>query len=125
MSILSIRVRPGTPDDLDIVMEFNRYLALETEGKTLDPALLRPGVQAGLTDPVRCRYEGGGMRGAGRGRLARPSSLAPRPSFPAEEGGQILGQLAVTREWSDWRNGWFWWLQSVFVRPEARKRGVF
>jgi ribosomal protein S18 acetylase RimI-like enzyme len=94
-------IRRATADDLEVVIDFNRRLAEESEGKTLDLALLRPGVAAGLADGHRSVY------------------------FLAEEGGQVLGQLAVTFEWSDWRNGWFWWIQSVYVRPEARRRGVF
>ena len=47
------------------------------------------------------------------------------PYFLAERDGAAVGQMAVTFEWSDWRNGWFWWIQSVYVRPEARRQGVF
>ena len=71
------------------------------EGKTLDLAVLTPGVQAVLADPQKGLY------------------------FVAEEAGDVLGQMMVTFEWSDWRNGWLWWIQSVYVRPEARRRGVF
>src|SRR6185312_16284849 len=51
----------------------------------------------------------------------------PRKSvyFIAEEGGLPVGQIMYTTEWSDWRNGWFWWIQSVYIRHEARRRGVF
>ena len=71
------------------------------EGKTLDPAVLAAGVAAGLADPHKGLY------------------------FVAEEGGEVVGQLMLTIEWSDWRNGWIWWIQSVYVRPDARRRGVF
>jgi GNAT superfamily N-acetyltransferase len=94
-------VRPATAADAAIIVEFNRRLALESEGKALDPALLQSGVQRALTDASTGRY------------------------FVAVEGDQILGQLGVTYEWSDWRNGWFWWIQSVYVQLEARRRGVF
>ena|SRR5437867_4203792 len=94
-------VRLATPADADVVVEFNRLLALESEGKALDLALLRPGVSAGLADAAKGRY------------------------FLAEENGRPLGQMGITYEWSDWRHGWFWWIQSVYVRPEARRRGVF
>src|SRR5262249_15181904 len=43
----------------------------------------------------------------------------------AVDDGRVVGQVAVTREWSDWRDGWLWWLQSVYVHPGARGRGVF
>jgi ribosomal protein S18 acetylase RimI-like enzyme len=98
---MPITVREATLADADVVTEFNVLLARESEGKTLDPALLVPGVKAGLADREKCCY------------------------FLAEEQGKILGQIGVTNEWSDWRNGWFWWIQSVYVRAEARRQGVF
>ncbi len=98
---MAITVRRATAADLDTVCEFNRLLALESEGKVLDPAKLRAGVAAALADPGKGIY------------------------FLAEEDGAILGQMGLTNEWSDWRNGWFWWFQSVFVRPEGRRRGAF
>jgi GNAT superfamily N-acetyltransferase len=98
---MPLGIRQAGVADAAVVVEFNRLLAEESEGKVLDPATLVPGVRAGLEDPRKSLY------------------------FLAEEGGEVLGQLAVTFEWSDWRNGWFWWIQSVYVRPEARRRGVF
>src|SRR5262245_53677419 len=94
-------IRPATPADAAVVIEFNRLLALETEGKALDRALLTPGVKAGLADAHKGRY------------------------FLAEQGGTAVGQMGITYEWSDWRNGWMWWIQSVYVRPEFRRQGVF
>lgn len=96
-------VRPARPDDRETIVDFNARLAEESEGKILDPAVLAAGVQVALAEPDRLRYW-----------------VAESP-----EGGPILGQAAITREWSDWRNGWLWWFQSVFVRPEARGQGVF
>jgi GNAT superfamily N-acetyltransferase len=98
---MSLVIRPGIPADAPVVAEFNRLLALESEHKVLDPVILAAGVAAALADSERARY------------------------FVAEEDGQVLGQLALTREWSDWRNRWVWWLQSVYVRSDARRRGVF
>lgn len=98
---MSLAIRRATPADAPTVVEFNRLLAEESEGKVLDPAVLSNGVQAALADPHKCRY------------------------FIAEDDGTIVGQTMITYEWSDWRNGWIWWIQSVYVRPEARKRGVF
>jgi GNAT superfamily N-acetyltransferase len=97
------RVRPAVPADLATIVEFNRLLALETESKHLDPAVLEAGVGCALADPDRLRY------------------------WVAEIDGesQPVGQAAVTREWSDWRMGWIWWLQSVYVAAPARGRGVF
>ena len=96
-----MNIRRAAPADIDHVIEFNRRLAEESEGKSLELGKLRPGVAAVLTDPHKGVY------------------------FLAEEDGRTLGQMGVTYEWSDWRNGWFWWIQSVYVRPEARRRGVF
>jgi GNAT superfamily N-acetyltransferase len=98
---MRLTIRRAAPADAVVVIEFNRRLAEETEGKTLDPAVLAAGVAAGLADPARAWY------------------------FVAEEDGVVLGQMMITLEWSDWRNGWFWWIQSVYVRAEARRRGVF
>jgi GNAT superfamily N-acetyltransferase len=94
-------VRPATPADAVVVVEFNRLLALETEHKVLDPEVLARGVAAGLADPHKGLY------------------------FVAEDGGEVVGQMMLTYEWSDWRNGWLWWIQSVYVRRDARRRGVF
>jgi GNAT superfamily N-acetyltransferase len=98
---MPIRVREASLADADVVIEFNRLLALESEGKALAMELLAPGVKACLADPAKGRY------------------------WLAEEDGVILGQMGISYEWSDWRNGMFWWIQSVYVRPEARRRGVF
>jgi GNAT superfamily N-acetyltransferase len=97
---MPIHVREAVLADAEVVIEFNRLLALETESKDLDLNLLAPGVRACLADPGKGRY------------------------FLAEENAVILGQMGIS-EWSDWRNGQFWWIQSVYVRPEARRRGVF
>jgi GNAT superfamily N-acetyltransferase len=94
-------VRAATPADAPLVVEFNRRLAEESEGKTLDAAVLAPGVAAALADPHKALY------------------------FLAEGEGLVAGQMMVTYEWSDWRNGWLWWVQSVYVRPECRRRGAF
>jgi ribosomal protein S18 acetylase RimI-like enzyme len=98
---MPLTVRRAVPSDTPIVVEFNRRLALESEGKVLDPAILSAGVAAGLADPDKALY------------------------FLAESQGDVVGQLMLTREWSDWRNGWIWWIQSVYVRTDARRNGVF
>jgi GNAT superfamily N-acetyltransferase len=94
-------VRPARDDDLDAIVDFNVRLALETEGKTLDPLVLTAGARQALADPDRLRY------------------------WMAEVADNVVGQAAVTREWSDWRNGWLWWLQSVYVTEIHRGTGVF
>jgi ribosomal protein S18 acetylase RimI-like enzyme len=98
---MSIAIRRARSEDAAIIVEFNRRLAFETEGKELNLTVLRAGVAAALADPSRAWY------------------------FLAEDEGQVLGQLMITFEWSDWRNGCIWWIQSVYVRGEARRRGVF
>jgi len=96
-----MKIRPATPADVAIVTEFNLRLAEETEQLRLNPETVRAGVAAVLGDAHKGLY------------------------FVAEADGQVAGQLMITYEWSDWRNGNLWWLQSVYVRPEFRSRGVF
>lgn len=98
---MSFTVRPAHTNDAPVIVEFNRRLALESENVVLNPAVLGPGVAAILADAQRGRY------------------------FVAEQDGTVIGQLMITYEWSDWRNGWIWWLQSVYVRAESRRLGVF
>ncbi|MCE3005110.1 MAG: GNAT family N-acetyltransferase [Xanthomonadaceae bacterium] len=95
------RLRDATRADLESLVAFNAAMALETEHKRLDPALLRPGVAAVFDDPRRGFY------------------------LVAERGGTVVGGLLVTWEWSDWRCGDWWWVQSVYVVPPARGQGVF
>lgn len=94
-------VRLARPDDAPTLVDYNARLAEETEGKALDPATLARGVARALADPDRLRY------------------------WVAEVDGRIIGQAAASREWSDWRDGWIWWLQSVYVHPDSRARGIF
>ena len=98
---VALQVRPATTTDIDLLVEYNQSMAVETEDRTLDTERVRLGVQAVFEDPARGTY------------------------FVAEEDGRVLGGLLVTREWSDWRNGWFWWIQSVYTSLEARRRGVY
>jgi GNAT superfamily N-acetyltransferase len=98
---MPLTLRRAGPGDAAVIVEFNQRLAQESEGKALDPAVLAAGVAAGLADPHKALY------------------------FLAEEGGEAVGQVMLTTEWSDWRNGWIWWVQSVYVRQDARRRGVF
>jgi GNAT superfamily N-acetyltransferase len=100
-------VRDAQPRDHAVIVDFNARLAAESEGKQLDPALLARGVARALAEPDRLRYwvaEARDVTGGAR---------------------SVVGQAAVTREWSDWRNGWIWWFQSVYVHPDYRRRGVF
>jgi GNAT superfamily N-acetyltransferase len=94
-------IRRATPADASIIVDFNRRLAEESEGKALDVKVLSAGVASALADPRKGPY------------------------FLAERDGSTLGQMQITHEFSDWRNGWFWWIQGVYVQPEARRQGVF
>ncbi len=94
-------VRDATMDDLASLARFNIDLALESENIHLDPETVSSGVRTLLEDPSKGRY------------------------FVAERDGIVIGQLATTFEWSDWRNGMFLWIQSVFVESEHRESGVF
>ena len=96
-----IRVRRATPQDLDTVVEFNAAMARETEGRTLELGRLRTGVTPVLSADDKGFY------------------------LVAELAGRVVGQLLITTEWSDWRNAYFWWIQSVYVAPDTRRRGVY
>ena len=98
---LRLKIRRATRHDARALAEFNSAMALETERKLLLPHVIGAGV---------------------RRLLARPAS-----GFyaVAESTDQIIGALLITKEWSDWRNGELWWIQSVYVRPQFRRRGVY
>ena len=97
----SLKIRLAERGDIAAIAEWNRAMAWETEQKRLDPQVLLRGVTAVLDEPRRGFY------------------------LVAELDGKAAGCLLVTYEWSDWRNGDFWWLQSVYVTPDARRSGVF
>lgn len=94
-------IRKATLNDLDRLVEFNMNLAYETENKTLDKDVLRQGVARVLEGKVQGKY------------------------FVCEIDGVVVGQMMVLYEWSDWRNGEFIWIQSVYVDKNYRKYGVF
>lgn len=94
-------IRSATDDDLTVLVEFNAGLARETEGKELDRTRLARGVAALLADATKGTY------------------------FVATREGIVVGALCITYEWSDWRNGVFWWIQSVYVHASARRQGVY
>ena len=101
---LMIHVRTAVPADLDRICQFNQSLALETETRSIPAHVLRAGVEAALVSADKLRYW--------------VAVSLDDPDLP-------VGQVAVSYEWSDWRNGWIWWLQSVYVDANWRGRGVF
>jgi ribosomal protein S18 acetylase RimI-like enzyme len=96
-----VNVRLATLDDLDTLVAFQQSMAEETEDKGLDPGILRKGIRHLLAHPTEGFY------------------------LVAERDGEALGSLMVTFEWSDWRNGRFWWIQSVYVARSTRRQGVY
>ncbi len=94
-------LRPGVPQDAAVLAEFNQRMALETEGIALIPQVILSGVTRLLDDPGLGYY------------------------LLAEHDGDVIAALMVTTEWSDWRNGVFWWIQSVYVVPEWRRQGLY
>jgi ribosomal protein S18 acetylase RimI-like enzyme len=94
-------LRRATGDDAAVLVEFNSAMALETEGKRLLPEVIGAGVRSLLERPASGFY------------------------LIAETDAGVIGSLLITKEWSDWRNGDFWWIQSVYVRPEWRRKGVY
>ena len=97
----AIRIRPATAGDANSLVDFAAAMALETERKVLLRDVITTGVHHLLAHPGMGFY------------------------VMAECEGEVAGSLMVTTEWSDWRNGNFWWVQSVYVRPEFRRRGVY
>lgn len=98
---MAVQIRRARADEADTLVAFNCAMAAETESKTLDPLRVLAGVRAVFEDPRRGSY------------------------WVAESSGTVAGSLLITYEWSDWRNADFWWIQSVYVRPDARGAGVF
>lgn len=96
-----VSFREATPGDVPAIIDFQLAMARETEDLELDRSILTRGVQALFADPALGRY------------------------FVACDGERVIGSLMITYEWSDWRNGMVWWIQSVYVVPEFRRRGVY
>jgi ribosomal protein S18 acetylase RimI-like enzyme len=98
---MAVTYRGATRHDIPVIIDFQLAMARETEDVSLDRQICTRGVQAVIDDPSRGRY------------------------FVAEAGGRVVASLLITYEWSDWRNGVVWWIQSVYVRPEWRKQGIY
>ena len=101
MSSSSIAVGRAATEDVAAIAQFNIAMAAETEDLALDPQTVHAGVAAVVSDDRRGFY------------------------LVARSDGKAVGSLMITYEWSDWRNGYLWWIQSVYVVPSARKQGIF
>ncbi len=94
-------IRQATSQDATELTEFNISMALETEGVELVPEVIVSGVRVMIDNPQMGFY------------------------LVVELDNGIQASLMVTTEWSDWRNGIFWWIQSVYVRPQYRRQGLY
>jgi ribosomal protein S18 acetylase RimI-like enzyme len=105
----SITVRAASFDDIEQLAAWAIAMAMETEHKRLDPDTVGPGVRAVLDEPARGCY-----------------FIAERDASNADGATrEPIGTLMLTHEWSDWRNGDWWWIQSVYVDPAHRRQGVY
>ncbi len=91
----------GEASDIDTIVQFQADMAMESEDYTLDKEKVTKGVSAAMLDESKGIY------------------------WVAKYDGRTIGSLMLTREWSDWNNEWYWWIQSVYVIPEFRKQGVY
>ena len=101
MSDNGLVIRVAEERDAETVTRFNAAMALETENRELDRETALAGVKNLLKNPQYGFY------------------------LIAERAGETAGSLMITGEWSDWRNGIFWWIQSVYIRPEFRRQGIY
>ena len=97
-----MNIRLAEKEDAANLVEFNQAMAFETEGKRLESDVLMKGVEAVFADEKKGFYV-----------------------VAEDESGKIIGGLMITYEWSDWRNRWFWWIQSVYILPEARGKKIY
>ena len=101
MNLHSTIIRSASPDDIFDIAQFNIAMAQETEERQLDPETIQSGVSGVIQNHAHGFY------------------------LIAERDQVAVGSLLITFEWSDWRNGTLWWIQSVYVKPEHRRTGVF
>src|SRR4051812_32976628 len=98
---MNISYREAVPADASTIAQFQFQMAWETEKVELDRNVLARGVQAVFENPAHGRY------------------------YVAELDGRVAGCTLLTYEWSDWRDGTVWWIQSVYVIPALRRQGVY
>ena len=101
MGNINFAVSRGEVCDIDTIVQFQADMAMESEGCVLDKEKVTKGVTAAMLDDSKGIY------------------------WVAKTDERTIGSLMITREWSDWNNEWYWWIQSVYVTPEYRKQGVY
>lgn len=94
-------IREARIIDADKIIGFQKKMAKETEDMSLDHEVINQGVYAVFADPAKGKY------------------------YVAEDNGEVIGSLLITNEWSDWRNSFVWWFQSVYIEKSYRRRGIF
>ena len=98
---MEITITKGQTEDIEAIAGFQVDMAMESEGTLLDKETVTKGVTAAMNDENKGCY------------------------YVARVEGKAVGSLMLTREWSDWNNGWYWWIQSVYVAPDYRRRGIY
>ena len=101
MEQVEYEIAMGCASDIDAITQFQVDMAFESEGAKLDDGIVRRGVTAVMNDSNKGSY------------------------LVVQKGGEVVASLMITREWSDWNSEWYWWVQSVYVMPEHRGRGLF
>jgi len=96
-----ITIRPAVREDAPSIVDVQKKMAMETENLALEDEKVIPGVNAVFSDPSKGKY------------------------YVAADGNKVVASMLITKEWSDWRNAWVWWIQSVYVMPGYRRMGVF
>lgn len=96
-----ISIRPATPEDATRIIDFQQKMAMETENVRLDSDVLSEGLKRLFDDPAKGKY------------------------YVAQEDNEVIGCLMTTYEWSEWRCGNVLWIQSVYIKPAHRSKGVF
>ena len=99
--MIDIIITKGQIEDVESIAQFQVDMAMESEGTQLDKDTVTKGVSAAMADENKGLY------------------------YIARVDGKAVGSLMLTREWSDWNNGWYWWIQSVYVEPDYRRQGVY
>lgn len=126
---MKLHIRHAQERDLPLIVRYNCLMASETEGITLSVDTVSAGVRSVLDEPTRGFYLIAEAKPVTVERLYENDGTfwAPdgTPSAPPPASPVSVGQLMVTYEWSDWRCGDFWWIQSVYVEPDWRRKGVF